>query len=49
MGNKKGSKWGILILIIMALLLWGLVGAYLTRKAETSCIYGFKELLCWRW
>lgn len=49
--NKFGKNRGliILVLIILALLVWGFIGGQQAQKIGVSCDWGLGDTFCWKW
>ncbi|MFC2135145.1 hypothetical protein ACFLTH_11050 [Bacteroidota bacterium] len=49
MNKKGGIGLTFLILVILAVLIWGLVGSEKTKEVGIECDFGWKTSLCWKW
>jgi hypothetical protein len=56
---RKSSRWIMfLVIILLAILIWGLIGSSQSAKIGTTCDFGVGEktalgepgsVLCWKW
>jgi hypothetical protein len=51
MGEQKNSNGFVifLIILIIALLVWGYIGGKQAQKTGITCDFGIGEKFCWRW
>jgi len=48
--NKKGNGFVIfLIILIVAVLVWGFIGGQEAQKIGVTCDMGVGDSLCWQW
>ena len=52
MKNKRGKGhglWTLVIVIILAFLIWGIIGGVQAQDVGVTCDMGIGEKLCWKW
>jgi hypothetical protein len=50
MVNKKGNgAVVVMVLIVLAILAWGVIGGQEAQKVGITCDMGIGDSLCWQW
>jgi len=51
MKNKlgEGGIWTFIIIIIIALFVWGVIGGQQAQNIGITCDMGIGDSLCWKW